>query len=69
MPIRDYDCKLCGKATLDLLVMGTDTPCCQHCGSDQLDQKLVAIGGYHINGNNSASQRPKNAGSFKKGAK
>lgn len=38
---------------------------CENCGSENLD-KVLSVQGYQIYGNNSASIRPKNAGSFKR---
>jgi putative FmdB family regulatory protein len=39
---------------------------CPQCGYEKLEHLLTSPGGYHIKGNNTASQRPKGAGSWKK---
>jgi hypothetical protein len=39
---------------------------CAHCEDNSSELLPSAVGGYNIKGNNSASQRPKQAGSFKK---
>lgn len=41
MPIYDYRCKRCG-SHFELLIRGSTTPQCPHCGSDMLDKCVTA---------------------------
>jgi putative FmdB family regulatory protein len=69
MPIFDYQCTACPER-IELFRRHSDAPTigCQKCGAD-MTKSVSSIGGYSIKGNNSASVRPKSAGSFKKGTK
>jgi putative FmdB family regulatory protein len=40
MPIYEYSCEACG-ATFEQLVLGSSTPSCERCGSEQL-KKLIS---------------------------
>jgi hypothetical protein len=42
---------------------------CPKCQSFPCEKQISAHAGYSIKGNNSASQRPRGAGSFKRGGK
>lgn len=63
MPLRDIYCKEC-KEYAELLVKNSDELMCPFCESKNVTTILSAPAGYYINGNNSASVRPKSA--FKK---
>jgi len=39
VPIYDYRCGACGQS-FELLVMGSRTPQCKHCGSEQLERQV-----------------------------
>lgn len=39
MPIFDYRCPACAKC-FELLVRGTQTPCCPHCGAESLEKQV-----------------------------
>jgi putative FmdB family regulatory protein len=68
MAIREYQCRDCGHVWDEVIRYKEDIPeACVQCDSLKIDSLLTAPGGYHINGSNSASVRPKGAGSFKKG--
>jgi hypothetical protein len=68
-PLRDLLCEKCGNELKDVL-MGTDEKVpCTVCGCEEMSVPPSLFGGYSIKGNNSASQRPKQAGSFRKGSK
>jgi hypothetical protein len=66
MPLKDWTCLQCGLESEDVIVRSKDDEKCPGCGSDQIQLKLSMHGGYYIRGNNSASERPRQAGSFKK---
>ena len=63
MPIFEYQCKDCGHITEELrtFVDRHETAECPHCETCTAEYLPSAPGGYHIGGNNSASQRPKQA--------
>jgi putative FmdB family regulatory protein len=42
MPIYAYHCRDCGE-DFETLVMGGETPACEACASDDLDQRLSLI--------------------------
>lgn len=65
MPIFDFTCPKCGFKDKDRLVSAREIPVCPKCFTD-MKKDLTAHAGYSIMGNNGASQRPKQAGSFKK---
>lgn len=65
MPIRDFTCSKCEHKFEAIVIREDEKVTCEKCGSDELQQELALFGGYHINGPNGASQRPKQAGSFK----
>lgn len=66
MPLRDFDCLNCGAEMTDVIVRSSDTPTCEKCGSDQLEAKLSAHGGYSIKHRKGDSAVKASAGSFKK---
>lgn len=67
-PLRDYMCGSCGHILYDTLVRtASDVPTeCPHCDETKMECLISAPGGYTINGNNSASTRPRGAGSPKR---
>ena len=69
MPIYQYACPKCSEEIELFRPMNAEAPSCQKCGTE-LEKQISAHAGYSIKGNNSASQRPRGAGSFKgKGSK
>lgn len=68
MPLFDFKCnnENCGLLFEGFIRTGDEVTMCPNCGSDDCVKQMPAYGGYHIKGNNGASQRPKQAGSFKK---
>lgn len=67
MPIFNYKCKSCEKQFECLVLKADEAPDpCPDCGGSDVEKTLTSHGGYHIHGNNSASERPRRAGSFKK---
>jgi putative FmdB family regulatory protein len=69
-PLREYLCLDCAFQFEELVNRENPEPeDCPHCESHKIERLLSAPGGYAIYGNNSASVRPKSAGSFKKAAK
>lgn len=66
MPIKEFQCGDCGHIQEYISNDPTDKPEECRCGSTKLVKLFSAVGGYKINGNNSASVRPKSAGSFKR---
>jgi len=71
MPILDFECTACQRK-FEALVSREDADRgatdCEWCAELAVRVGVSAPGGYHINGDNSASRRPKGAGSFKKGS-
>ena len=68
MPLHDFECVHCGLVMEGVLIRGEadlNELDCAKCGSTELQKLMSAHGGYAIRGNNSASQRPRNAGSFR----
>lgn len=63
MPLYEYQCSDCGHQFEEMLRVTDPTPPCVQCGSIRTGKLPNSFGGYHINGNNSASVRPKGAGS------
>lgn len=63
MPIYEYACMRCMR-TWEVIGWHGMNVRCEKCG-DRAKRVPSAAGGYHIKGDNSASQRPKGAGSFK----
>lgn len=68
MPIYDLNCADCG-ATYEYLLRKANEMAdeeCKACGSKKLSPSSAptAHGGYTIKGDNSASRRPRGAGSF-----
>ncbi|MCK5339792.1 MAG: zinc ribbon domain-containing protein [Desulfobulbaceae bacterium] len=39
MPLYDFICRDCGKEC-ELLIMGSDTPACPHCASENLSKQM-----------------------------
>jgi len=68
MPIYDYLCPTCpeGENKFESLSRPHEPVKCPACGAFPCERLLTAHAGYSINGNNSASQRPSQAGSFKR---
>lgn len=59
MPIREYECLVCGTKVESLIRSEVDVPAqCSQCGGG-LQQCFSFPGTYFINGDNSASQRPR----------
>lgn len=69
MPIRDYTCLKCEHKFEAITYNDHDKVSCEKCGCTELETHLSLFGGYTMAGDNSASVRPKQAGSFKKGRK
>ena len=70
MPIREFICLDCGHEQEHVMSQyDTEPPVCSHCDSSRMEKLFSATGGYHIKGNNSASVRPKGAGSRSKQVK
>lgn len=69
MAIREYQCNECGHIQEYISNDPTETPDECRCGHTGLTKLFSMVGGYKINGNNSASVRPKNAGAFRKALK
>lgn len=60
-------CERAGQS-FESLVEPEEAGCCPSCGdSEWVKRAISAHAGYSISGPNGASQRPKNAGSFKRG--
>lgn len=69
-PLRDYICRDCGFQFEEFARYESEEPTgCSHCESDKIARLPSAVGGYHINGNNAGSTRPRSAGSFKRTVK
>ena len=74
MPIYEFKCKnnKCEKVFESLIKPWDDRystykgVICPHCKYLGCERIISAHGGYTIKGNNSASQKPKSSGSFKK---
>ncbi len=68
-PLFDLTCAQCAHSFESILKSKEDLAgeSCPKCEGTELQLEMSMFGGYSIKGNNSASQRPKNAGSFKKG--
>jgi len=68
MPLFDFKCnnENCELLFEVFIKTGGEVITCPACGTDDCVKQMNTYGGYHIKGNNSASQRPKQAGSFKK---
>jgi putative FmdB family regulatory protein len=65
MPLYDFTCPACGHQEKDRLTRISETEVeCPQCQA-QMKKDLTAHSGYSIKGNNGASERPKQAGSFK----
>lgn len=69
MPLFEYECMDC-QHRFESLERNPDKPeaYCPRCGFHQLQRLLTSHAGYSIKGDNSASVRPKGAGSFKGGS-
>ena len=67
MPLFELECKPCEKRFEALLKSKDELHevYCPTCGGYELTQCFTTFGGYHINGDNSASVRPRQAGAFK----
>lgn len=67
MPLREYICRDCSHQFEEFIKYESDEPeQCRQCESIRIARLPSAVGGYHINGNNSGSTRPRSAGSFKR---
>jgi putative FmdB family regulatory protein len=62
VPIFDFHCKACGK-DFESLSKPYEPVQCAHCRTPGAEKKISSFGGYQIQGDNSASVRPKGAGS------
>jgi putative FmdB family regulatory protein len=64
MPIYTYRCLKCKHEYPEIRKIGdANKPTkCPECGSKRTERTLTIPGGYHINGSNSASVRPRSAG-------
>jgi len=65
MPIYEYSCLSCGHK-FESLMKAYETAgkvICPECKVHNAERVVASFGGYHIKGNNSASVRPKGAGS------
>lgn len=51
MPIYEYACSDCSQE-FELLIRGTETPNCPHCGGRQLE-KLLSVPAAHVGGGQS----------------
>ena len=61
MPLYEYKCPACG-AEKEKIAKMTDEVTCE-CGETMKRNVFTTFGGYSIKGDNSASTRPKGAGS------
>lgn len=68
MPLYEFLCDNCSHQFEELLKERPRTYPCPHCDK-QAEILPSGHGGYAIRGNNGASQRPKQAGSFRGGKK
>lgn len=67
MPIYQFKCLKCENDFDEIVALvDIDKTKCPKCGCPEVDRVIHSIGGYHIKGDNSASVRPKGAGSKKK---
>lgn len=66
MPLRDWTCLNCGLESEDIIVRSKEDEKCPGCGSDQLQMKLAAHGGYSIFHRTGDSAVKSGSGSFKK---
>lgn len=66
MPYYSFTCKKCEHVYTELCKMGESAPC-PECKSEDVKKNITAAGGYFMKGDNSASVRPKRAGSWKRG--
>lgn len=64
MPMYDFKCDKCAAEIASLEKVGTENIACPVCKSE-MHRTPSTFGGYYISGDNSASQRPKTAGSRK----
>lgn len=67
MPLRDFECNVCGFKfeSYTAAINGEPKPC-EECGSTNTKRLISFPGSYTIKGNNSASTKPR-GGAFKKG--
>lgn len=67
MALFDYLCSGCTKQWEEFIRDAEDEPSkCIYCDSPKIERLLSGHGGYHINGSNGSSSRPKSSGSFKR---
>lgn len=69
MPLYDYKCKSekCGRITQSVMATWDNKLIlCPVCGRAEAERQFPAPGGYSIKGDNSASQKPKHSGSFRR---
>lgn len=69
MPLKEIQCGDCGHVWETILGIGEPPEPCVHCESTRVVTLPSSFGGYKIKGDNSASVRPKGAGSRAKGSK
>jgi putative FmdB family regulatory protein len=65
MPLYEFKCVQCGKTYEQIVHFDVTEVQCE-CGG-KAPRQISAHGGYSIGGNNGASTKPSQAGSFKKG--
>ncbi len=66
MPLYEYLCRECGHQFEAIVYSPDEEVCCPHCERSKVERLVSTYGGYQMRGNNSASTRPKNAGSWRK---
>lgn len=68
MPLREYICRDCNYEFEEIRSADDEYKVipCSRCEDGSAEVVFSPIGGYHINGSNSGSTRPKSAGSFKR---
>jgi len=69
MPIFDYTCTQCANKFEAINPRSKKSTTCPICNGRSVRSGVYAIAGYTMAGDNSASTRPKQAGSFKKRVK
>jgi putative FmdB family regulatory protein len=63
MPIYEFICRDCGHEFEEISSYDAGSVTCPHCETNRVEKLMSSPGGYHINGSNGASTRPKAAGS------
>lgn len=65
MPLYDFKCQFCKHAEERICRSSTLSLKCTQCNKIT-SRQFPKLGGYHMKGDNSASTKSKNSGSFKK---